>query len=116
MKTAGRENPIHGGTVPGKPSTWRGRSEQIVLDQVGCEARKTPAEGGVFFLDFYLHRTTRLTWNWDMPNNVGLSHLFATGLTLIARCASRLLPDKEIVAVGKRADLDAPSLHSAADG
>jgi hypothetical protein len=36
------------------------------------EARKTPAEGGVFFLDFYLYRTTRLTWNWDMPNNVGV--------------------------------------------
>src|ERR1700747_3847419 len=72
MKTAGRENPIHGGTVPGKPSTWRGRSEQIVLDQVGCEARKTPAEGGVFFLGFYLYRTTRLTWNWDMPNNLGV--------------------------------------------
>jgi hypothetical protein len=24
---------------------------------VGCEARKTPAEGDVFFLDFYLYRT-----------------------------------------------------------
>src|ERR1700752_2624700 len=41
----------------------------------------------------------RTTW--------GLSHLCATGLPLIARCASRLLPDKEIVAVGKRAALDA---------
>jgi hypothetical protein len=30
------------------------RSEQRSLDQVGCEARKTPAEGDVFFLDFSL--------------------------------------------------------------
>jgi hypothetical protein len=40
-----------------QPSTWRGRSEQLSLDQVGCEARKIPAEGEVFFLDFYLYRT-----------------------------------------------------------
>jgi Family of unknown function (DUF5670) len=42
-----------------QPSTWRGRSEQISLDQVGCEARKIPAEGAVFFLDFSLYRTNR---------------------------------------------------------
>jgi len=42
-----------------QPSTWRGRSEQISLDQVGCEARKIPAEGGVFFLDFDPYRTYR---------------------------------------------------------
>ena len=29
--------------------------EQISLDQVGCEARKIPAEGNVFFLDFSLY-------------------------------------------------------------
>ena len=40
-----------------QPSTWRGRSEQISLEQVGCEARKIPAEGDVFFLDFILYRT-----------------------------------------------------------
>jgi hypothetical protein len=28
-----------------QPSTWSGRSEQILLDQVGGEARKIPAEG-----------------------------------------------------------------------
>src|SRR6266852_7058114 len=39
------------------PSTWRGRSEQISLDQVGCEARTIPAEGDVFFLDFSFYRT-----------------------------------------------------------
>jgi hypothetical protein len=37
-----------------QPSTWRARPEPISLDQVGCEARKIPAEGDVFFLDFYL--------------------------------------------------------------
>jgi hypothetical protein len=26
---------------------------------VGCEARKIPAEGEVFFLDFYLYRTNQ---------------------------------------------------------
>jgi hypothetical protein len=31
----------------------------ISLDQVGCEARKIPAEGVVFFLDFSLYRTNR---------------------------------------------------------
>src|SRR5258706_7794498 len=104
MKTAGRENPIHGVRVPRnrahgavgqnrsrsikwaakqekfqpeemcffltspfiergqsapQPSTWRGRSEQISLDQVGCEARKIPAGGDVFLLDFSLYRTIR---------------------------------------------------------
>jgi hypothetical protein len=40
-----------------QPSIWRGRSEQISLDPVGCEARKTPAEGDVFVLDLYLYGT-----------------------------------------------------------
>ena len=42
-----------------QPSTWRGRSEQTSLDQVGCEARKIPAVGEVFFLDFSLYRTNQ---------------------------------------------------------
>jgi hypothetical protein len=33
---------------------------------VGCEARKIPAEGDVFFLDFYLYRTYRdLATGWE---------------------------------------------------
>jgi hypothetical protein len=40
-----------------QPSTWCGRSEPILLHPVGCEARKTPADAGVFFLDFYFYRT-----------------------------------------------------------
>jgi hypothetical protein len=31
---------------------------------VGCEARKIPAEGDVFFLDFYLYRTYRELTAW----------------------------------------------------
>ena len=54
MKTA---DPNSRGHMVPQPSTWRGRSEQNSLDQVGCEARKIPAEGDVFFLDFYLYRT-----------------------------------------------------------
>jgi hypothetical protein len=33
-----------------QPSIRRGRSEQILLDQVDCEARKTPAERDAFSL------------------------------------------------------------------
>ena len=57
MKTAGRENPNRWAATAQQPSTWRGRSEQILLNQVGCEARKIPAVAGVFFLDFSLYRT-----------------------------------------------------------
>jgi hypothetical protein len=31
-----------------QPSTWPGRSEQILLKQVGCKARKTSRWSGVF--------------------------------------------------------------------
>jgi hypothetical protein len=56
MKTASRGIPNCHGSPARQPSTWRGRSEQILLNQVGCEARKTPAVGEVFFLDFYLYK------------------------------------------------------------
>jgi hypothetical protein len=36
------------GHLAPQPSTWRGRSKQISLDQVGCKARKIPAGGDVF--------------------------------------------------------------------
>jgi len=58
MKTAGRENPIHVGYNAPQPSTWRGSSEQISLDQVGCETRKIPAGRDVFFLDCF-YRTSQ---------------------------------------------------------
>jgi hypothetical protein len=59
MKTAGRENPNRWTKASSKSSTWRGSSEQILLHQVGCEARKSPAGVGVFFLDFPFYRTYR---------------------------------------------------------
>jgi hypothetical protein len=43
-----------------QPSTWRGTSEQILLNHVGWEARKSPAVAGVFFLDFPFYRTYKL--------------------------------------------------------
>src|ERR1700720_2860677 len=42
-----------------QPSTWCGRSEQIQLNQVGCEARKASADAELFFLDFPFYRTNR---------------------------------------------------------
>src|SRR5215472_12432570 len=50
MKTADRRNPKPLGHSAQQPRSWRGRSEQISLDQVGCEARKIPALGEIFFL------------------------------------------------------------------
>jgi hypothetical protein len=52
MKTAGRRNPNRWFAAPGTPSPWRGRSE-LLLDQVGREARKTPATGCFFLASFY---------------------------------------------------------------
>ncbi len=59
MKTAGRRNPNRWVTAPDTPSPWHGRSE-LLLDQVGWEARKTPAVGGVFFLDFLIYKTSQM--------------------------------------------------------
>src|SRR5215469_17973173 len=50
MKTAGRENPNRWAKHVQQPSTWCGRSNQILLIQGGCEARKIAAVGEVFFL------------------------------------------------------------------
>src|SRR5260221_6820099 len=47
-------------TVCGKPSRWCGQSVQILLNYVGCEARKLPAGGEVFFLDFSFYRAYRV--------------------------------------------------------
>ena len=52
MKIAGRGNPNNWAYSAQHPSPWRGSSEQISLDEVGCEARKIPANAEVFFLDF----------------------------------------------------------------
>jgi hypothetical protein len=52
-----------------QPSTWRGWSEQNSLDRVGWEARKIPAEGDVFFLDFSFYRTYR-----DLVSDDSMKH------------------------------------------
>jgi hypothetical protein len=50
MKTARRRTSKLPGSPARQPSTWRGRSEQILLNQLGCEARKIAAMGEIFFL------------------------------------------------------------------
>src|ERR1700741_5410843 len=52
MKIAGREKPKPLRRHMQRPSTWQGRSAQILLNHVGCESRKIPAAGEVFFLTF----------------------------------------------------------------
>src|SRR5258708_15805106 len=52
----GERKPKPPATVCGKPSRWCGQSVQILLNYVGCEARKLPAGGEVFFLDFSFYR------------------------------------------------------------
>jgi len=50
MKTAGRENPNRRATVPDDRAHSATGQEQILLNQVGWEARKFPAKGEIFFL------------------------------------------------------------------
>src|SRR5215831_17657046 len=50
MKTASRKDPNRWAKHVQRPSTWCGRSKQILLIQGGCEARKIAAMGEVFFL------------------------------------------------------------------
>src|ERR1700738_3162617 len=57
MKTAGRENPNHGATLPHNRAHGAVGQNRFRSIRGGCEARKIPAEGGVFFLDFSLYRT-----------------------------------------------------------
>ena len=59
MKTAGRENPNHGATLPHNRAHGAVGQNRFRSIRGGCEARKIPAEGGVFFLDFSLYRTYR---------------------------------------------------------
>jgi hypothetical protein len=59
MKTAGRENPNHGVTLPrnrAHGAAGQNRSRSIKWAE---KQEKFPAEGDVFFLDFYLYRTYR---------------------------------------------------------
>ena len=57
MKTAGRENPNRCATVHSNRDHRTAGQNRSLLNQVGCEARKTPAVGEVSFLDFTSYRT-----------------------------------------------------------
>ena len=57
MKTAGRENPNRWAIVPRNRALGAGGQNRSCSIHVGCEARKIPAGGEVFFLDFSLYRT-----------------------------------------------------------
>jgi hypothetical protein len=57
MKTAGRKNPNRCATQYAATETMARKARTDLLNQAGCEARKTPAVGRVFFLDFHLYRT-----------------------------------------------------------
>ena len=60
MKTAGRENPNHGVAGPHNRAHGAvGQNRFRLIRGGGCEARKIPAEGRVFFLDFSLYRTSQ---------------------------------------------------------
>src|SRR5215472_13398812 len=56
MTTASRENPNLWAHAQ-EPSEWCGGSKHILLTQRGWKARKFPAMGKVFFLDFPFYRT-----------------------------------------------------------
>jgi hypothetical protein len=66
MKTAGKRKPKFLRHYAQQPSTWRGRSEQILLNEVGCESRKIPAAGGFFFLTFpFIALATPAGWLYE---------------------------------------------------
>ena len=57
MKTAGKENQNFCAAAPSNRVHGAAGQEQILLNDVGCESRKIPAAGEVFFLDFPFYRT-----------------------------------------------------------
>src|SRR5215831_18581790 len=59
MKTAGRKDPNRWAKHVQRPSTWCGRSKQILLIHGGCEARKIAAMGEIFFLTSTFIEQTR---------------------------------------------------------
>jgi hypothetical protein len=57
MKTAGSENPNHGATLPHNRAHGAVGQNRFRSIRGGCEARKPPAAGEEFFLDFAFYRT-----------------------------------------------------------
>src|SRR5258708_13559661 len=84
----GERKPKPPATVCGKPSRWCGQSVQILLNYVGCEARKLPAGGEVFFLDFSFYRANRKGSDAGFPRLVTGSRLVGS----VLRAWHRLKP------------------------
>jgi hypothetical protein len=61
MKTAGRENPNRCATVHSNRDHRTAGQNRSLLNQVGCEARKTPAVGEVSFLTSPLIELTKIS-------------------------------------------------------
>src|SRR5258708_18250493 len=74
METRWEENPNPAAILCGKPSRWCGQSVQILLNYVGCEARKLPAGGEVFFLDFSFYRAYRTSLTMSALSNCFRRH------------------------------------------
>jgi hypothetical protein len=93
MKTAGRGTPNRWAKHVQQPSTWRGRSEQILLIQVGCEARNPAVRGG-FFLDFSFQRTYQglTSYFFFSTMTVPLSFTAASIILLASRLNSIVTP------------------------
>jgi hypothetical protein len=60
MKTAGRGNPNRWDNASSNRAHGAEVQNRILLIQVGCEARKIPAMGDIFFLTFPLSRNSPL--------------------------------------------------------
>jgi hypothetical protein len=92
MKTAGRENPNRRATVPDNRAPGAAGQEQILLNQVGCEARKIPAVGEIFFLTSTFIELTRRLDSSRAERKDASSHSYRSatmGSTRIARRAGK---------------------------
>ena len=79
MKTAGKENQNFCAAAPSNRVHGAAGQEQILLNDVGCESRKIPAAGEVFFLDFPFYRTYQ-ELSFESPRNDWAGHKLTTGL------------------------------------
>jgi hypothetical protein len=59
MKTAARENPNRWAIVPRNRALGAGGQNRSCSITWAAKQEKIPAEGEVFFLDFYLYRTNQ---------------------------------------------------------
>jgi hypothetical protein len=59
METAGRGTQNRNATVRGKPSSWSGSLERILLNHCGLESKKKSGCWSGIFLDFPFYRTNQ---------------------------------------------------------